>query len=72
MKKTLARKYEHSLAIGSIDIEQIKKLAIQKDNDYRNERTWWIFEDGSAIGECWTKTIYVRTNYGLDKDNEQL
>lgn len=66
---TLAKKYEYGFANGSIDIESI---AVEKDQDFNNERTYWIFEDGSALGIDSNNIIYVRTKYGRNKDHEQL
>ena len=67
--KTLAEKYEYPFACGSLDIDL---KAIQKDQDYKNEITWWIFEDGSAIGAGSDNILRIRKNYGLHKDHEQL
>jgi hypothetical protein len=68
-KQTLAEKYKNLFACGAIDIEEI---AIQKNQDYKNEKTWWIFEDGSAIGICSHDIISIKKNYGLHRDHEKL
>lgn len=67
--RNLARKYEHQFAGHAFDIETI---AVQKDQDYENETTWWIFEDGSALGLKSPNIVCLRDNYGLSVDNEKL
>jgi hypothetical protein len=69
VNKTIARQNEQGFGSKSIDIE---KIAIEKDQDYENERTWWIFEDGSALGLDSDNIIYVNDNYGLHRDHEKL
>ncbi len=64
----LARKYEHQFANGSIDIEQI---AVQKDQDHSDDKTAWIFEDGSALTLCGNE-VGIVADYGLHPDHEQL
>ena len=66
---TLARKYEYAIASGHLDVED---LAVEKDQDYENERTIWIFEDESAIWMNSSNEIGVITHYGFHPDNEQL
>ncbi len=65
----LARKYEYQFASGSIDIERI---AVQKDQNWEEEKTAWIFEDGSAITLSSGNEIGIVNNYGLHRDYEQL
>lgn len=64
----LARKYEHQFGAQAIDLDQV---AIQKDQDYKNETTAWIFEDGSALTLS-DNIIGIVDDYGLSKDHEQL
>jgi len=66
---TIARKNEKKFGSDALNIEE---LAVQKDQDYENERTWWIFEDGSALGLDSSHVVYVRNDYGLSVDHEQL
>jgi len=68
-KNTLARKYEYGFVQGSVDIDLI---SVEKDQDYENETTWWIFEDGSALGLSSDNIIYIKDNYGRHVDNQQL
>jgi hypothetical protein len=65
---SLAQKYENQFATGSIDIETI---AIEKDQDWENERTYWIFKDGSALWQS-GHAIGIVNDYGLHPDHEQL
>jgi hypothetical protein len=52
--------------------KNLDNIAIQKDNDYNNEKTAWIFEDGSALVKSAHNYWQVITNYGLHCDNEKL
>lgn len=65
----LARKYLNKFGECSVDIETI---AIEKDQDYEKEKTYWIFSDGSAIYQDSYKNIGVVTNYGINSAHEQL
>ena len=65
---TLAQKYESKFGSNSIDLDTV---ATQKHQDYKNETTWWIFEDGSALGLN-NNIIKINNNYGLHPDHEQL
>jgi hypothetical protein len=66
---SLARKHESGFANGSFDIE---KVAVEKNQEYEKERTWWIFEDGSALGLDSSNVIYVINQYGRHADHEKL
>lgn len=61
----LATKYLNDL------ICNIEKSAVQKNQDYENETTYYVFEDGSAIFQT-NEEIGVVLDYGLNKDYEQL
>lgn len=54
----------------------LEGICAQRNNDYTNEKTYWIFEDGSALVESsdddWSSAWSVVTNYGLHRDYEQL
>ena len=65
---TLARKYE--MIFGSDD-EYLDKLAVQKYQNSEEEKTTWIFKDGSALifRGCVGSII---ENYELSADNEKL
>jgi hypothetical protein len=66
--KTIAEKNVDKFGSNSLNLDLI---AVQKDQDWKNEITWWIFEDGSAIGlnnDC----VLINNNYGLSPDNEKL
>jgi len=67
--KTLAERHEYKFGANAFDICTV---AVQKDQDYENETTYWIFEDGSALSLNSHNIIGVVNNYGLSCDNEQL
>jgi len=69
MKQTLARKYEHQFGCNAIDIETV---TVQKNQDYENERTYWIFEDESALSLDSSNVVRVHNSYGLNEDYEKL
>jgi len=64
----LARKYEHQVGANAIDLD---KIAVQKDQNWDEEKTIWIFEDGSAISIS-GNVIGIINDYGLHPDYEQL
>ena len=47
-------------------------IAYQKNQDYKNERTYWIFLDGSAVWLDSMEHMGVITNYGTHVDHEWL
>lgn len=64
----LARKYEHQFGANATDLDTV---AVQKYQNYEEEKTAWIFEDGSAITLCANEIDFV-DDYGLNQDHEQL
>lgn len=72
--KTMARVYLKDIIGSGFSNEDIEKYAIQKDQNWKEKFTVWIFNDGSAlavgIGE--KPNITPIDNYGLSPDNEQI
>ncbi len=57
---------------STLTTKNLDDIAIQKDNDYNNEKTAWIFDDGSALVLSPLNDWEIVTNYGLHRDNEKL
>ena len=53
-------------------LDDIEEIAVQKDQDYDNERTYWIFSDGSAVWLDSNSDVGTESDYGLHCDNEKL
>ena len=47
-------------------------IAYQKNQDYENERTYWIFTDGSAVWLDSMDHMGIIAKYGTNKDHEWL
>lgn len=56
----------------TLEARNLKCWAIQRDQDWENEKTAWIFTDGSALIESAQNDWEVIDNYGLSCDHEQL
>jgi hypothetical protein len=69
---TLAKKFKDEFDETVNLYVQLDSIAAEKNQDYQNEKTWWIFEDGSAIGIDSFNKISIKTNYGRNVDHEQL
>ena len=72
---TLARKFESEYEFSKTPdefIEKVEKIAVQCNRDYKKERMYWIFEDGSAMWLDSSLDYGVITNYGFHCDYEKL
>ena len=53
--------------------DHLEDIAKQRDQNYENESTAYIFEDGSAVVlHAYGEDAEVVENYGLHADNEVL
>ena len=52
--------------------DELDSLAFEKTQDFKHERTIWIFEDESAIWLNSYSEIGLFTKYGFCCDHEQL
>lgn len=68
MKNIAKRMYDSKVHVNY----KLDDFAIQKDQDYANEKTTWIFEDGSAIAVDSMGDFEIISDYSLHKDNEKI
>lgn len=65
--KNLAQKFININIIVELD-----NVAVEKNHDYELERTYWIFEDESALWVDSFNQKGIIENYGFNPDHEQL
>lgn len=65
--KNLAQKFININIIAELD-----NVAVEKNHDYELERTYWIFEDESALWVDSFNQKGIIENYGFNPDHEQL
>ena len=56
----------------TLEQSNLESMAVQRDQDFENEKTAWIFEDGSALIQGTGNDWDIIDDYGLHPDNEQL
>ena len=56
----------------TLQAKNLDSQAYQKNQDYDNEKTAWIFEDGSALILSSNNDWEINDDYGLHCDHEQL
>lgn len=64
---SIASKYKSQAKNLNLD-----KLAVERNQDYENETTWWIFVDGSALGLNSYGDVLLKNKYGRNVDHQQL
>lgn len=66
--KRLGNKMSIATELMSRKITDFEEHAVQMNNDFDNESTAWIFEDGSAVIACSDGSLSVDEEYGLHCD----
>lgn len=56
----------------TLEAKNLDQMAKQKNQDFENEKTAWIFKDGSALVLSSYNDWEIVNDYGLHKDYEQL
>ena len=55
-----------------LDVKNLERAAKQRDQNWDDGKTAYIFADGSAIIDCGDNDFEVVADYGLSVDHEQL